>query len=262
LPPLPFPRYYAASATLDGSLYVLGGIRYGHGQLAANERFDFASGSWATMAPMPEPAYAVAVAIHGGRIHVFSDHDHWEYEPAPADQWTVRPPVPVSINQLKHASAVTRGDRIYFVALGGALIEYDLTTETWTPRGSTPVSMTYTVSAMLGERMHVVDVRGHWHAAYDFASGTWALRASIPTSRNVVQGTWSPVAGGRLIVVDGDSRFSDVYDPATNSWERLAQGLAPERDATTSTGWCGSIYMSGGSTEGGGYNYFDQLIVE
>lgn len=129
----PTARNSAASAVIDGKIYVAGG-RQAHKQadgslrqvnVAALEVFDPATGQWSTRAPMPQAQGGLAAAAHQGKLYVFGGEqwvpeqkvfaESWVYDPA-SDRWSALPPLPTPRHGL---GAATVGDRIH--VFGGGL---------------------------------------------------------------------------------------------------------------------------------------------
>jgi N-acetylneuraminic acid mutarotase len=129
----PTARNSAASAVIDGKIYVVGGrqaIRQADGSLrqvnvATLEVFDPATGEWATRAPMPQAQGGLAAAAHGGKLFAFGGEqwvpqqkvfsESWVYDPA-ADRWSALPALPTPRHGL---GAATVGNRIH--VMGGGL---------------------------------------------------------------------------------------------------------------------------------------------
>ena len=71
---LPFPVFWAATATVNGKLYVIAGCYYdSQGTLQQTDLvqiYDEATDSWTTGAPKPTPIYLPVAAVVGGKIYV------------------------------------------------------------------------------------------------------------------------------------------------------------------------------------------------
>jgi pimeloyl-ACP methyl ester carboxylesterase len=80
-PGMPTPRWDAASAFVDGKLYVIGGFRYETDDpgswrvLSVVEEYDPGTGLWRSRTPMPTPRTGMGVAVSGGEVFVFGGHD-------------------------------------------------------------------------------------------------------------------------------------------------------------------------------------------
>ena len=66
--PPPRPKSYAGCAALDGKIYVIGGWD-GHSELSRVDRFDPATNTWDTVAPLPWPRWALAGCAYEGYVY-------------------------------------------------------------------------------------------------------------------------------------------------------------------------------------------------
>jgi N-acetylneuraminic acid mutarotase len=116
-------RHGAASAVLDGRLFVFGGTREGGAALALAEVYDPRSNEWTALAPLPAPvSFATATAARGRAVVLAgeagaatgSTAPAWSYD-VDADTWSILPPAP---RARSGAAAAWRGDAVY--VLGGA----------------------------------------------------------------------------------------------------------------------------------------------
>lgn len=133
LPDAPTARNSAASAVIDGRIYVVGGRsaqKQADGTLrqvnvATLEVFDPASNTWMTRTSMPQARGGLAAAAHGGKLYVFGGEqwvpeqkvfaESWIYDPA-MDRWDALPSMPTARHGL---GAATLNNRIHLV--GGGL---------------------------------------------------------------------------------------------------------------------------------------------
>lgn len=232
-PPLPQPMHHTMAAAVDGILYVIGGEISANG--VANQgiyignvyAFDPATGAWTERAPMPTGRSAGATAVVDGKIYVAGGrpprgHDFAVYDPA-ADTWTVLPDLPTQRN---HLAAAALGSKVYVVGgrFGGGV-------------GS--------------EMTAVAEV-------YDPASGAWSAAASLPMPRAGLNGiaargcfyTWGGEGN------DGGPRGlfpeNEVYDPKTDTWQRLEPIPTPVHGVTGAAYVDGWIHLPGGGVASGG----------
>jgi len=123
----PTARNSAASAVIDGRLFVVGGrqaLKQPDGSLrqvnvAQLEVYDPATDRWTSRHPMPVAQGGLAAASHAGRLYVFGGEqwvpdrkvfaEAWMYDPA-NDRWSALPPLPTPRHGL---GAATVGDRIH-----------------------------------------------------------------------------------------------------------------------------------------------------
>ncbi len=133
LPDAPTARNSAASAVIDGRIYVVGGRsarKQADGTLSqinvsTLEVFDPVSNTWTTRKPMPQARGGLAAAAHRGKLYVFGGEqwvpeqkvfaDSWVYDPA-QDRWEALPPMPTARHGL---GAATLNNRIH--VFGGGL---------------------------------------------------------------------------------------------------------------------------------------------
>jgi N-acetylneuraminic acid mutarotase len=217
---LELPRSEYAATVLDGAIYVAGGF----GTESSFDRFHPADNAWERIADLPEPRHHLALLALDGAIYLAgglnaaqnsAEANFWRYDPA-SDRWESLEPLPQG----------ARG------SLGGGVID----------------GMLYVV----GGSSH--DLSGPATAdlaAWDPSSGTWELRAPMPTPREHLG---VGVAGGMLVAVGGREgsheepgilEATERYDPATDRWDtgtpmptpRAGLGVASDGDA---------IYVVGG----------------
>lgn len=143
-PPLPYPVGSAASAVIDGRIYLAGGI-VGDTTTRQAVVFDPAAGTWRALAPMPQPRNHAAAATDGERFYVFGGRgpgsgetnvvangyaDVQVYDPA-TDRWAASGEGPGSPLPLPQARG-GMGKAVYF---GGEF--YVIGGETLTGPGAT-----------------------------------------------------------------------------------------------------------------------------
>jgi N-acetylneuraminic acid mutarotase len=132
LPDAPTARNSAASAVIDGFIYIVGGrqaIQQPDGSLRqvnvpTLEVFDPRSNTWATRAPMPQAQGGLAAAAYRGKLYAFGGEqwvpeqkvfaDNWVYDPA-KDRWDPLPPLPTPRHGL---GAATLNNRIHVIGGG------------------------------------------------------------------------------------------------------------------------------------------------
>lgn len=128
----PTARNSAASAVIDGKVYVVGGRSFARASdgsarqvnVATLEVYDPETDRWETRAPMPQAQGGLTAATAGGKLYVFGGEqwvpeqkvfgESWVYDPQ-TDRWEALPPLPTPRHGLG-ASAL--GNRIH--VFGGA----------------------------------------------------------------------------------------------------------------------------------------------
>ncbi len=157
--------------------------------------------------------------------------------------------------------------------------EYDPATGEWTPLADAPRPRDHFHSVVIEDRLYLAGGRlsggtgGVWSPTipevdvYDFITASWSTlpaAQNIPTPRG---GASAVNYNGRLLVIGGEVldqdvygtltddalRITEAYDPATTSWERLAD-LNSERHGTQALVSGSSIFVLAGSPARGGGN--------
>jgi N-acetylneuraminic acid mutarotase len=242
--PLPTARSELAATTLDGRLYVAGGIAQ-FGTTRTFQVYDPVADSWRDLAPLPEARHHLAMAALDGRIYIsggyvtlpFFDSNAesqlWVYDPK-LDRWRALANMPSP--RAAHAMAAFGG---YLYVVGGvgidsaAVLRYDPATDRW-DRLAAPLKTLreHLAAAALDGKLYVVG--GRWHGSgnsaaleiYDPGANAWRRGPDMPTRRGGL--TAAPI-NGRIHVTGGEDLNTgetfdahEVYDPATDRWTRAA----------------------------------------
>lgn len=265
---LPAGRGEMKAATLDGRIYVPGGLAGSGSSVARLDVYDATTGEWTQAASMPTGLNHHATATLDDRIYVVGGNGGitdppgaaaFAYDPD-ADVWDDLPPMPDG--RWGH-EAVALDGRLY-VAGGVPASDDDLETFVYDPGGETwdrvapiPTPREHVAAAVLdGE---VVVVGGRWDGdltdaveAYDPETDAWRGRAPVPTARS---GFGAAVVDGALHAVGGEYPSSvggwttdahERFDPATDTWESLPDApLSLHGNAVAATG--GELYVLGGA---------------
>jgi hypothetical protein len=154
LAPLPTGRAGLGVAVVGNAIYAIGGRTFtggpcsgfGAGVLATVERYDIATDSWTTVAPLLSPRQDLAAATVGGKIYVFGGCDAAPtilgdvdvYDPT-TDTWSASPadlPTP----RASMYAAATKGGTVYVIGgwdgIGAGLTtneSYKVSQDLWTP---------------------------------------------------------------------------------------------------------------------------------
>ena len=231
--PAPVPLLEAAGASVDGKIYVFGGIeRPSLFELIGSTKvhvYDPETDAWSRGADMPSGLTHVVPAVDGHEVWFAggwsgsraggfeATHDVWIYDTI-GENWRKGPPIP---DQIASGGLVRRGRRLHF--FGGFLGEDD-----------TQMS------------------EAHWALSID--EGTeWESLAPLPQARGHVS---VALVGDKIYAIGGmhshhvnakDTKFVHVYDPTNDRWEACAS-LPGRRSHFESSTFVsdGKIYVLGG----------------
>lgn len=213
---LPAERQVFAIGVHDGILYTVGGGGWTTESYSSEvNAYDPATNRWTARAPMPTARGELAAGVVGGVLYAVGGYKSTDlstveaYDIA-ADRWTVKTPMPTAREGL--AVAVVNG---ILYAIGG------------NTRGSSSSSTSSSSAAVVaaGPPKLGYNLQSAEHAlgtveAYDPATDSWTVKASMPTPRSMLG---VGVVNGIIYAVGGasggeQSRTVEAYDPATNSW--------------------------------------------
>ncbi|MCA9540921.1 MAG: chitobiase/beta-hexosaminidase C-terminal domain-containing protein, partial [Myxococcales bacterium] len=183
LPPMPFARAEASAAIVDGSTYIIGGVRDG---VPSNQvaRLPTDESAWELRRSMPTPRFGAQAVRVGGRVHVLGGRSnggavvtaHEVYE-ADIDRWR------------NDVAPMPRGRYAFATVLVGELI--------------------YCVGGIDNDGQTVADVD-----VYDTGTNSWQRVATMPTPRSHLTATLQDnsltrVIGGHQGIVIAGGRGVD-----------------------------------------------------
>ncbi len=202
LAPSPVGRKEGQSAVVNGSMYTFGGY-YGNLQVSSRtEVYDPQNNQWIELAPIPRPVTHVGAVV--------ADQSVWLIGGFEGD----------------HPGPVTDAVQVY-----------NTVTDTWDFGPSLPAPCGSGAAALLGRKIHVfggvlsdrhTDTGNHYVLDLDDVAAGWQAAAPLPEPRNHLGGA---ATGGKIYAIGGqtghdggrsNTPFLHAYDPATNSWTRLA----------------------------------------
>lgn len=233
--PLPEPRHHPNLVGHAGSVHALGGFRAGNGgawnMIAANTRYDPATGTWTDAAPLPEPFAETCAVSLGGSIHVATGRQ-------PSGE--------------ANANWPDRAD-------SGAHFVYDAAEDRWRRAAPNPNPRNSAAGVALAGRFHVVGGRrvgaGNEtrHEAYDPVNDVWHSLAPMPQG----QGGLAAAAvrdriyafGGEFFGPEGGGVYPQVwiYDPGRDRWDAGPDMLTP-RHGLGGVAVDGSVFAIAGAT--------------
>jgi hypothetical protein len=263
-------RYSAASAVVNGKIYVIGGFT-GSSMVNINEEYDPATNSWSTKSSTGFTARAGldATAVNG-KIYALGGtsngstplNTNEEYDPA-TDSWSTKSST--GFTSRFYLTVAAANGKIY--ALGGTSEyavnalntneEYDPATDSWTTKSSagfTPRQLH--AAAAVGNRIYTlggVNATGDTvisaNEEYDPATDSWSTKSSTGfTPRGAFA---AATANDRIYAMGGTTGLSAVgvneeYDPATDSWTTKSSDGFTTRVLHMAAGVGNKIYTIGG----------------
>ncbi len=268
---MPAPRCWAASCTIDGKIYVVGGSIDVNSSLNDLFVYDPVQKSWDTLAPMPTSRVEFCTCEVNGKIYAIGGAHHHssgtpyrrveEYDPL-IDEWFTKTSMPTP---LQAPACGVIGNKIYVA--GGAetigynpsniLLVYDPATDEWTdtlmtmdfaryhPRGVVLNDKFYVTGGLSGPPWpgeKTVQI-------YDPATNEWSQGTDMPEGR---VGHTANVLYGYIYAIGGDTQPPPVdsvavYNPNTSSWTRIFS--QPDVMILHTASVVGdTIYVFGGST--------------
>ncbi len=211
---IPRGRYNSGVAALEGKVYTVGGRDNStdscHNGGAMEwytdvDVYDPDTDSWTSVAPLAAARSGAASAAADGKIYIFGGSDGY---------------VPSAVNSAGEA--------------------YDPQANTWSPIATLPHAMGGSVAAELDGLIYV-NGGDETVQVYDPAGDQWL--SPLPAMQRPRTGFRLASMGGKLYAIsaalgeaalEGEAvpqRFTEEYDPDTNSWTLLT-GFLPEEEAT------------------------------
>ncbi len=263
-------RQETGVVSLDGALWVLGGID-GLGRTVGRvEIYDPLNGGWRDGPELPTPVHHANVAALDGTVYVAGFLTGGSFTAqgtvfalGPSGVWAQRRSLPEGTH--RGASGVTVADGKLYVAggfRGSAVADfsaYDPATDRWTALPDLPVAADHLVAGTIDGIVYAAGGRGGGIGlhrarldAYDRATMRWSARAPMPTSR---AGAAGAVLDGRLYVFGGEGNRAEAtgvfsqtesYDPIMDRWSTHASMPVP-RHGTGAAAVGTTIYVPGGA---------------
>ena len=239
---MPGPRQQVASAVVDGTVWVAGGLA-GEEVSQRVDGYDAAINTWKAGPPLPVPLHhATAVAYKGELVVIggWSPRDG-DLSAVTSDRVLVLRDgkwadlAPIQHPRAAGAAAVV-GDKI---VLTGGQADGELVAETevfdgraWSDGADLPSPREHLAAAADGRYAYAVggrELSADQNSArldrYDPAADTWERLPDMPTARG---GLGAAVVGGQIVAVGGESTtgvYDDVetYDIAKRGWSKAAK---------------------------------------
>jgi N-acetylneuraminic acid mutarotase len=195
-------------------------------------------GHWEQAAPFPEPSQEIGGTAVDGKIFILGGLINaqipkpmlWEYDSA-TDKWTKKKDMPLASH---HLATVGYKGKLYVFGGGAQLTpgegtwvplnnawEYDSVADTWKALAPMPTRRGGAVAAVVGDKIYVIGGAGY-HPNYT-----------------------GPLIGLSATVPHRAMTSNEVYDPATNTWEKRSP-IPTGRNHTSIGVVDGKIYVLGG----------------
>lgn len=222
--PIPTNRTEVAGATLDGKIYIIGGIDITGSAVSTVEVYDPKADQWNASAPLPWPLHHAAAASYNGTLYVvggyLADTEPTDkllaYDPQ-ANKWQELAAMPtprgaLTANFANGTLYAVGGVNSSFSSPAGPLATneaYHPKTDSWTQKVSMPTPRQHLASAVLYDKLYVI--------------------------------------GGRIDSLSSNLNSNEVYDPQHDNWTKLAS-MPSKRGGLTaaSSDLDGNIYVFGG----------------
>jgi hypothetical protein len=247
--PYPLTMAFPASVSLNGKLYLFGGVDSSSTTLGTAYRYDPGDNSWTLIAPIPAPRYGAAATTDGTYIYILGGNnptsdpmtDLWRYDPT-ANTYT--PLASYSHPTYLHEAVFLNG-KVY--RIGGSTnnfstetVEvYTVSSNTWAPTTDLPSANQSLNATTHGDYIYIAGgMRNGAGGAvfdktyrYDPSTPGWddAAIADLPQTRYSSVDDW---LNGRWVLATGSASSSlstsvVAWDPGGNAWSSLPNTLEP-----------------------------------
>ena len=234
--PVGVVRYAMAQCAGENMFYTISGVTTGGQLTTANQRYNAATNTWATLAPIPAGSEGPTGACVQGKIYVAGGSTTLTtlriYDIA-TNAWTLGAPVPRGVVM---AHMGVHNNRIYLIGgdsdfqpangVSNVVNIYDIATNTWLPDGATmPTGAVSGGYAQVGTFVYVVGGWGQTSPAanvnqtqrYDMATNTWTVGPTFTSARADLV---TAATGTALYSIGGDNNAGGFFDLAVTV-ERL-----------------------------------------
>lgn len=247
----PTSRTAARAETINGSIYVIGGLQDSNSDRL--EIYDIGEDSWSIGENLPDKLNELTTAELDNKLYVFGGNSAYVYDPD-FDSW----------DQLKnmdysHEGAVAEEYRgkIYVIggkgSVGRVIEEYDPDSDTWVTMQNSPSRRYAAASATYNGRIYVIgggeDEAEDRITAYDIDQDEWIVGLTPMPKR--LRWAGATILNNKIYVVGGEDengQESDAvyeYDPVADHW-RTMRRLPSARKGPAVAGISSRIHVIGG----------------
>ncbi len=236
--PAPTERMEAGNAVIDGKLYVFGGFESGIDASLRVDVFDPVAETWDSVSTMPSPITHIIANRYGRSIWLVGGFLGDDPGVATDEVWV-----------------------------------YNVDSSTWRMGPTLPAERAAGFSAVIGSKLHYsgglwadreTPSFDHWVLDLENESAGW--QSAAPPIDGFNHGSALAI-GGKMYTFGGqyghdgvtdDQAITDVYDPKTDSWTRLSNGLKDRSHQEPNTFFIdGYVYVCGGRNGSEIYNDID-----
>lgn len=257
---MPTARWGAASAVVNGKIYVFGGVGSNGQPSSRCEEFDPVENIWRVRADMPTARYQLTGAAVGGRVYAIGGFNNVSplatvqvFDPE-TNTWSDAAPMPTARYGM---GAAVVGGKIYVLGgAGGAWARnemYDPAENTWTPKSPMATQRQALAVAAIGPLVFAIGGNnGAIHSdlveVYNTNTDLWDIGPRISSARSSMAVASS---GGNIYLFGGRSPTVDylatteIYNVFTNTWVQGSPMPTPRRDLAAAM-VDGSAYVIGG----------------
>ncbi len=269
-------RMAGTCATLDGKVYLLGGLDSRGRIMSSVAEYDPSAATWARKASLPQSVALAAAAatesaiyLVGGRSNSGILADINVYDPV-ADSWSEMEPM--TTPRWSHMAAIV-GQKLY--VMGGIAgtgnsrrtldnVEIlDLETGAWTAGEPLPGAVHSSAVAVSDGKIFILGGRqgtgtsgsaSDWVFLFDPTEASWSVVQSMAQVRT---GARAAAFQGRIYVVGGaafDAALNsiEIYDPSTDSWSSAPPMNTPRTAHQVAVVGEELLILGGGSNPSGG----------
>jgi len=260
------PMTGAASTTLNGEIYLIGGdtIDCIAGPTSIVQKYTPSNDSWSRLPDLPAERVYLGAATVDGKIYAIGGSDGnlstnttFEFDPA-TNNWTAKAPMPIWMEAFGTAVA---NDRIYVIGGWstfmycypcGMVFEYDPLADSWSTKPDLPTARAYLAATGLEDKVYAIGGDAHESLntveVYDPITEAWTKRANLTTNRS---GLSAEALGGNIYAFGGAEtsgpplNSTEMYDPSEDSWTQKSPMI--EAKASSGSGVVGNcMYSTGG----------------
>lgn len=241
-------RFFTGAASVNGTIYVVGGRDTGGVGLKANEAYDPATDSWSARQEMITGRESPGVVELGGKIYAIGGvtgatyHASAEvYDPS-TNTWTGLESMPTARFAV---SAVVVNERIYVIGgangsgLTNVVEEYDPRSNSWRAIDALAFPRRYTAATVLGRTIYVIGGTTGTPIDANDAISLPAVTTRVPLPARRASHVMEAIQGklylstGYGIPSTTEARETYEYDPTINGWSTKALAVTARYEAAS-----------------------------